>query len=72
MPFYFLLFKLVFMSNSALAEIYFIAAMMILIFIISGVAVYFFFRTYKKEMGDRKKRDEKRKAIENPKSKIQN
>ncbi len=37
------------MSNSALAEIYFIAAMMILIFIISGVAVYFFFRQYKKE-----------------------
>lgn len=60
------------MSNSALAEIYFITAMMILIFVICGVAVYFFFKTYKKEMNDRKKRDEKRKEIQNPKPKIQN
>lgn len=60
------------MSNSALAEIYFITAMMILIFVICGVAVYFFFKTYKKEMKDRKKRDEKRKEIQNPKPKIQN
>ncbi len=59
------------MSNTALAEIYFIAVMMILIFIISGVAVYFFFRTYKKEMSDRKKR-EMNKQIPNPKSKIPN
>ncbi|MGI8639223.1 MAG: hypothetical protein ACR2MG_04645 [Pyrinomonadaceae bacterium] len=58
------------MSNSALAEIYFIAAMMILIFIICGVAVYFFFRTYKKEMAEKQKRIEKK--IQNPKSKIQN
>lgn len=60
------------MSNSALAEIYFVTAMMILIFVISGVAVYFFFKTYKKEMKDRKKREEKRKEIQNPKSEIQN
>ncbi|CAN5732036.1 hypothetical protein BH24ACI2_BH24ACI2_12170 [soil metagenome] len=54
------------MSNSALAEIYFIAAMMILTFIISGVAVYFFFRTFKKEKAEKQMRIEKR----NPKSKI--
>jgi len=59
------------MSNSALAEIYFIAAMMILIFIISGVAMYFFFRTYKKEKLQKEKREQS-KQIQNPKSKIPN
>ncbi len=59
------------MSNSALAEIYFIAAMMILICIISGVAVYFFFKTYKKEKLQKEHR-EKQKQIQIPKSKIQN
>ena len=60
------------MSNSALAEIYFITAMMILIFVICGVAVYFFFKTYKKEMKDKAKREEHKKASQNQKSNIQN
>lgn len=38
------------MPGSATAEIVFIAAMMILILIVSFVAVYFFIRQYKKEM----------------------
>ncbi|CAN5378402.1 hypothetical protein BH20ACI1_BH20ACI1_19250 [soil metagenome] len=59
------------MSNSALAEIYFIAAMMILIFVISGVSVYFFFKTYKKEMKQREKR-EKDKQIKKKESEIKN
>ena len=59
------------MSNSAYAEIYFISAMFILIFVICGVAVYFFFRTYKKELNDKKKREEN-KAIRNSKPEIQN
>lgn len=37
------------MSKSAIAEIYFIAAMMIFTLILSGFACFFFFRTYKKE-----------------------
>ncbi len=59
------------MSNSALAEIYFITAMMILILVICGVAVYFFFRTYKKEMKQREKR-EKDKQIRRKESEIKN
>ncbi|CAN5765759.1 hypothetical protein BH24ACI3_BH24ACI3_14130 [soil metagenome] len=45
------------MSGSATAEVYFITAMMILILIISGVAVFFFAKTYRKEMADKKKRE---------------
>ncbi len=37
------------MPNSALAETYFIAAMMILILIVCTVSVFFFFRTLKRE-----------------------
>lgn len=44
------------MPGYAVAEIYFIAAMMVLIFIVSGVAVYFFARTYKKEMREKRER----------------
>lgn len=50
------------MPNASRAEIYFIAAMFILIFIISGVAVYFFFHTYKKEKAEKQKRIEKKNA----------
>lgn len=50
------------MPNASRAEIYFIAAMMILIFVISTVAVYFFFITYKKEKAERLKRIEKQKT----------
>ncbi len=44
------------MPGSAAAEIYFIASMMILILIISGVTVFFFAKTYRKEMAERAKR----------------
>jgi len=50
------------MPGSATAEIIFIAAMMILILILSFSAVFFFFKTYKKEMRqkvDRSKEAEK-------------
>ncbi len=48
------------MPNSATAEVYFIAAMMILILIMSAVSVFVFFRTYKREMIARQKRIEKK------------
>ena len=38
------------MPGRATAEVIFIAVMMILILILSVTAVYFFFKTYKKEM----------------------
>jgi positive regulator of sigma E activity len=47
------------MTNSATAELYFIAAMMILILIISTVATYLFFRQYKKEMREKDKINER-------------
>jgi hypothetical protein len=43
------------MSNIAWAEIYFITAMMIIILIGSGFAVYLFFRQLKREKGERAK-----------------
>jgi len=54
------------MLNASQAEIYFIAGMFILIFVISTVAIYFFFRTYKREKTQRQKRADKQKSkIEN-------
>ena len=47
------------MTNAATAELYFIAAMMILILIISTVATYLFFRQYKIEMRDKDKINER-------------
>ncbi len=52
------------MPGSAAAEIYFIAAMMILILIICGVSVYFFARTYKREMAEKRRLAEEREAAE--------
>ncbi len=43
------------MPYTQTAEIYFVVAMMILILIISGVAVYFFFRQYNLEKKSRSK-----------------
>ena len=60
------------MTNSAYAELYFIAAMFVLIFIICGVSVYYFFKTYNKEQAEKKKRLEKKKEMQNAKSEIQN
>jgi flagellar basal body-associated protein FliL len=44
------------MPGSGRAEIIFIAAMMVLILVLSGLAVYFFFKTYKKEMREKAER----------------
>jgi flagellar basal body-associated protein FliL len=44
------------MPNEANSEFYFIAAMMVLIVILCVVAVYIFFRTYKKEMREKAER----------------
>lgn len=51
------------MPGAADAEIYFIAAMMVLILVISFVAVFLFVRQYKKEMKEKAERM-KRKATE--------
>ena len=60
------------MPNSAYAEIYFIAAMFVLIFIICGVSVYYFFKTYKKEQAQKKRRLEKKQKAQDSKSEIRN
>ena len=44
------------MPETGRAELYFIAAMMVLILVICAVAVYFFFKTYKKEMKEKEAR----------------
>lgn len=54
------------------AEVYFIAAMMILILVVSGVSVYLFFKTYKKEMSDKKARAEKKAQALKAESEIEN
>jgi len=51
------------MPGSARAEIYFIAAMMILILIICSVAVFHFFKTYKKEMREKNAKVEGKKEV---------
>jgi hypothetical protein len=50
------------MPGAERAEIYFIAAMMVLILILSFASVYFFFRQYKKEKRDKDVRDEQKRA----------
>jgi len=52
------------MPGAGRAEVYFIAAMMILIIILSVAAVYIFFRTYKKEMREKALRDTAKKDPE--------
>lgn len=44
------------MPGTGRSEVIFVAAMMILIMILSIAAVYVFFRTYKKEMRDKELR----------------
>ena len=44
------------MPGTGRSEVIFVAAMMILIMILSIAAVYIFFRTYKKEMRDKELR----------------
>lgn len=48
------------MPNAGTAEIYFIAAMMILIMIISVAAIYFFFRQYNLEKKNKLKKNPKK------------
>jgi large-conductance mechanosensitive channel len=50
------------MPGAGRAEIYFIVAMMLLTFILSGFAMYFFVKTYRKEMREREERREEKKA----------
>jgi uncharacterized protein YpmB len=50
------------MPGADRAEIYFIAAMMVLILILSFAAVYFFVKTYKKEMRDKRERESRKSA----------
>lgn len=47
------------MPGADRAEIYFIVAMMVLILILSFAAVYFFVKTYKKEMREKRERAER-------------
>jgi cell division protein FtsL len=57
------------MPDSGRPEIVFIVAMMLLTLVVSGFAMYFFVKTYKKEM---REREQNRKAkIENRKSKTE-
>jgi cbb3-type cytochrome oxidase subunit 3 len=60
------------MPNIGLAEIYFIAGMMVLILIISFVAIYFFFKTYKKEMREKELRLKQKEELKKQKSETQN
>lgn len=48
------------MPGTERAEIYFIGAMMVLILVLSFASVYFFVRQYKKEMRERRIRDEQK------------
>ncbi len=59
------------MPGAGRAEIYFIAAMMILIMILSAVAVIIFSKTYKKEMREKALRDMAKKENQNRESKIE-
>jgi uncharacterized protein YpmB len=45
------------MPGAGRAEVYFIAAMMVLILVVSAVAVYFFFKTYRQEMREKDERE---------------
>ena len=58
------------MPGTATAEVIFIAAMMILILIISFGSVFFFFKTYNKEMRDKEARKHGSEILD-PQSKIE-
>jgi flagellar basal body-associated protein FliL len=60
------------MPYSGVAEMYFIVAMMILILIVCGLAVFFFFKTYKREKAEKETEAKRKSAVQNPKSEIQN
>jgi len=50
------------MPGSGRAELYFIAAMMILIVVVCIIAVYLFFKTYRKEIREKRLADQQRSA----------
>ena len=50
------------MPGAERAEIYFIAAMMVLILILSFASVYFFIKQYKKEMREKQARKDEKAA----------
>ena len=52
------------MPGAERAEVYFIGAMMILIVVVCVLSVYFFFKTYKKEMREKAVRNEKKNVIQ--------
>jgi preprotein translocase subunit YajC len=54
------------MPGAERAEIYFIAAMMVLILLISFASVYFFFRQYRKEMKQRESKGEAKQPKKTP------
>ncbi|MFN0139025.1 MAG: hypothetical protein ACKVQW_02925 [Pyrinomonadaceae bacterium] len=58
------------MPGAGRAEVYFIAAMMTLILIVSAVAVCFFFKTYRKEMREKEERLREEEKIRDPRSEI--
>lgn len=51
------------MGDSFRAELYFIGAMMLFMLIFAGFTIYFFIKTYKKEMREKEER-ERQKAAE--------
>jgi uncharacterized protein YpmB len=54
------------MPGTGRSEIYFITAMMVLILVICTVALYFFFKTYRKEMREKAERLAVKRAGEQP------
>lgn len=60
------------MPGSGRAEIYFIAAMMILIMILSVAAIYFFIKTYRKEMREKHARIQQKRDSKNASTEIEN
>ncbi|MCD9187607.1 MAG: hypothetical protein LUM44_14400 [Pyrinomonadaceae bacterium] len=50
------------MGDSFRAELYFIGAMMIFMLIFAGFTIYFFIKTYKKEMREKEAREQQKLA----------
>lgn len=59
------------MPGAGRAEVYFITAMMFLIVVLCVAAIYFFFKTYKKEMREKTLRDESKNKLAEQKSDIE-
>lgn len=57
-------YKLSLMPGAGKAEVYFVVAMMLLILVVCVVSVWAFFKTYKKEMNEKREREKKRNLAE--------